>query len=188
MLSDNINGTGNLTPMQDYNRASYIKGAAEILGKEKADKIINEMNLYGTMKKVPDALATSIFFTELKMRWNPGSNSFRSVGEIGMGYIGKEQINRKLKGNIEFIRKRSSDVLNIYFELDKFTWYFFSYQRGLLQTISSNKNYNDFITNMKPEKRRAKTKGDEPDFEFLLSTDRRKNDFLKRLEPEAEGE
>lgn len=188
MFADNISGTGNLPPTQDYNRPTFIKGAAEIVGKEKADKIINEMNLYGLMKKVPDELAKTIFFTDLKMFWNPQTNSYRSVGDIGIGYMGKEQINRKVKGNIEFMRKRSSDVLNIYIEVDKFTWYFFSYQRGLLQTISSNKNYNDFITLMKPEKRIAKTKKEEPDFEFLLSTDRRKNDFLKRLEPEQEEE
>ncbi|MBK5286163.1 MAG: hypothetical protein JJE25_12250, partial [Bacteroidia bacterium] len=123
MLSDNIIGTGNLDPTQDYNRPAFIKGAAEILGKEKADKILNEMNLYGTIKKVPEEFARTIFFTDLKMQWNPQTGSYRSIGTIGIGYIGKEQINRKLKGNIEFIRKRSGDVLNMYIEIDHFTWY-----------------------------------------------------------------
>ena len=188
MFADNITGTGNLAPTQDGTRPAYQKGLAEILGKEKAGKIISDINLYGTMKKIPAELTKTIFFSDLKMRWNPQSNSYRSIGEIGIGSIGKDQINRKVKGAIEFIRKRGGDVLNIYLEIDHFTWYFFSYQRNLMQTISSNKNYNDFINSMKPEKRVAKSQKDKPDFEFLLSTDRRKNDFLKRLEPEQEEE
>jgi hypothetical protein len=122
------------------------------------------------------------------MRWNPQSGSYRSVGEIGIGYIGKEQIHRKVKGSIEFVRRRSSDVLNMYFQIDFFTWYYFSYQRGLLQVISSNKAFNEFINNLKPEKKFLKPKGDKPAMEFILSTDRRKNDFLKRLNPEQEEE
>jgi hypothetical protein len=150
--------------------------------------MISEMSLVRHRKKVPDELAKTIFFTDLKMRWNPESGSYRSVGEIGIGYIGKEQINRKVKGTIEFVRKRSSDVLNMYFQIDNFTWYFFSYQRGLLQVISSNTQFNDFINNMKPEKKIIKPQDDKPGLEFILSTDRRKNDFLKRLNPVPEEE
>lgn len=186
MLADNILGTGILTPTQDLTRGTYLKGLPEIIGKEKAEKMINEMSLYGTVKKVPDELAKTIFFTDLKMRWNPKSSSYRSVGEIGIGYIGKEQIHRKMKGNVELVRRRSSDVLNIYLQVDNFTWYYFSYQRGLLQVISSNSAFNDFINNLKPEKKIIKPKDDKPGLEFILSNDRRKNEFLKRLNPEEE--
>src|SRR5258706_7721781 len=170
MFSDNILGTGILTPTQDLTRGTYLKGLPEILGKEKADKMISEMSLYGTVKKVPEELAKTIFFADLKMRWNPQSGSYRSVGEIGIGYIGKEQIHRKVKGNVELVRRRSSDVLNMYFQVENFSWYFFSYQRGLLQAISSNTAFNDFINNMKPDTKNQKPKDDKPGLEFMLST------------------
>ena len=82
------------------------------------------------------------------------------------------------------VRKRGGDILNIYLEMDN-TWYFFNYQRGVLQVISSNSKFNDEINKVKPDKR--SNKGDKDNFMYMLSTDRKKNDFLKKIE-DGEGE
>jgi hypothetical protein len=51
-----------------------------------------------------------------------------------------------------------------------------------MQAISSDIKFNDIINNMKPEKRVADEKDGKAPFQYLLSTERKKNEFLKRVE------
>jgi hypothetical protein len=186
LFGEDIASIATLPPMPDS--PVYDKGLAELVGKEKADKLIAELNLYGNFKKIPTELQHSILFSDLKLTWNTKSKSYRSVGPIGVGSILKNQLNKILKGNVEMVRKRGGDILNIYLEMDN-TWYFFNYQRGVLQAISSNAKFNDEINKVKPDKR--SNKGDKENFMYMLSTERKKNEFLKKFEsgePEQENE
>lgn len=93
-----------------------------------------------------------------------------------------------MNGWVEIVHKKSGDQLNIYLEPENGAWFFFSYSRGLLQTIASYSAFNDEINKLKPEKRVSKVK-DKPDFEYMLSTDRAVRNFLKRMNPPPpEGE
>ena len=72
LMSDAVNSVPTLAPTKDIGRPTYEKGLAELMGKDKADKLIAEINLYGSFKKVPDELRHTIFITDLKMMgWNP---------------------------------------------------------------------------------------------------------------------
>jgi hypothetical protein len=153
-----------------------------VMGREKADKFISELSLYGTPKKVPDELQNGIFITEMKMYWHKESLSFKSKGKLGIGYIGKTAVNRQLNGYYEVARKRSGDIFNLFIEIDGNTWIYFNYQRGVMQAISSDQKFNDIINNMKPDKRVADEKDGKPPYQYLLSTDRKKNEFIKRFE------
>ncbi len=179
-MSDNLAASQGAPPV-NTNRAVYEKGLAEIFGKEKSDKLIAELSLYGAFKKMPQELQASLFLNDLRMKWNGESKSFRSEGDsVGIGNILKTQLNRKVKGMVELVKKRSGDVLNIYLEWDN-SWYFFSYTKGMMQTISSSTKYNDIIRNVKPEKRISKGEREEGGYQFILSTERRKNDFMKKF-------
>src|ERR1043166_3609280 len=135
---------------------------------------------------MPDELRHTLFITRMKMVWNNESRSFRSEGLISVGSIDKYSINRQMEGNVEIIRKKSGDVLNIYLAPEHAAWFYFNYTRGILQTISSYAGYNDAINKLKPEKR--VNKGDKQSFEYMLSTDRKVRDFLKKLQPQADEE
>lgn len=182
VMSDQFSTNPSLQGTQDVGRQTYEHGLAELIGKEKADKLIAELNLYGAFKKIPEDLRHTLFLTELKMAWNNDSRTYRSIGMIGVGNIDKVSINRRMNGYVEIVHKRSGDVLNIYLEPENGIWYYFSYARGLLQAISSNSAFNDAITKVKPEKRINKEK-DKPDLEYMLSTDRAVKNFLKRMQP-----
>jgi len=178
-MAEALNSVSDLK-LVDFSRPIYEKGLRELLGKEKADKLISQVNLYGTFKKFPDELKKSFFFTELKMHWNAHTRSYISQGKIGIGNIGKIQLNKYVTGRVELMKKRGGDVLNIYVSGDDNNWYYFNYTRGLMQAVSSNDNFNNTIKEMKPDKRQLKTeKGTEP-YVFNLSTTRKKDDFLKR--------
>ena len=51
VMSDALLSLPSLAPTKDIGNPTYEKGLAELIGKEKADKLIGEMNLYGTLKK-----------------------------------------------------------------------------------------------------------------------------------------
>lgn len=178
-MADAFNSIADLKPT-DFSRPGYEKGLREILGKEKADKLISQVNLYGAFRKFPDELKKTIFLNDLKMRWNHQTNSYLSVGKIGIGNVQKNQINKYVNGSVEIVKKRGGDVLNIYIEGDNSTWYYFNYSRGLLQAISSIDNFNTIIKELKPDKRQLKTEKGTQSYTFNLSTTRKKDDFLKR--------
>jgi hypothetical protein len=138
--------------------------------------------LYGSPKKVPSELQHSIFLSDVKLYWNKESLSYKSLGSIGVGYVGKVPVNRMVRGYVEIARKRSGDAFNFYIELDGNTYFFFNYQRGVMQAISSDLKFNDTINNMKPDKRVADENDGKAPYQFLLSTERKKNEFVKRVE------
>ena len=79
-------------------------------------------------------------------------------------------------------RKRSGDRLEIYFETDENRWYYFSYSRGIMQAYSSNKGFNNSITEAKDDKRILKGDKDTGDFEYIIASRRKKDNFLDRFE------
>lgn len=178
-MAELITGNPTLKPTNDT-RQTWVRGMKEIVGVEKADKLISEYSLYGAPKKVPQELQQTLFISELKLYWNMQAQAYRSSGPIGVGFVGKESIGRLLTGYFEIQRKRGNDVFNLYIESDKATWWYFNYSRGIMQAVSSDNKFNDEINNMKPEKRVASAKGDTPSYEFMLSTDRKKAEFLKK--------
>jgi hypothetical protein len=179
-ISDQITATAGLQATKDT-RKEFEQGLTELIGKDKSGKLISDMSLYGSYKKFPPELNKPFFFTELNMNYKPEFRAFRSNGDVSLGNIYKYQINRSLKGTVEIVKKRGGDVLNIYLELDGANWYFFSYQRGILQAISSNDAFNKYIRELKPDKRIQKPTGEnKTPFQFMLSTERMKNNFLKK--------
>lgn len=164
-------------------RPAWLKAVKSLIGREKADKLLAEYSLYGAPKKVPDDFQQSIVLSELVLEWDRTSQSYRSVGPIGVGFIGKEPIGRQLTGHLEIQRRRGVETLNLYLEADRYSWWYFNYSRGIMQAISSDAKFNDAIANLKPEKRVADTKKDQDPYEYMLSTDRKKAEFVRRMTP-----
>ncbi len=178
----------------DMNADTYNKGIIELAGKELAGIYKDELNLFGKVKEIPPPLKHTIFFNELKLKWNDATNSWLSYGEIGIGNIDNTQINKRVKGLIEVQIKRSGDICDIYLEIDKKHWYYFGYTRGVMQTHSSNQDYIDRIKVLKPNERKQKirTKAGGLSYIYMVSTERKKDAFyykyLKTLEDEKEKE
>jgi hypothetical protein len=166
----------------NLSRPVFEKGIQEILGKEEADKQIANINLAGTFKRFPKELEHTIMFYDIKMRWNTATKSYISEGPIGIGNMGDKFINKFVNGRIQLIRKRSGDVLNMYLQLDDNTWYYFNYQASLMQALSSDEKFNTIIKELKPDKRKMQTEKGTPAYQFILSTERKKKDFLKKMD------
>lgn len=173
----------NLKPTNDLS-VLYNKSMNTLIGKEKWAKASGEISQSGSLKRVPDELKHAIILSDTKMQWNNASKSYRSVGKIGVGFIYKNPIGRYVKGNCEIINKKGNNTFNLYLEIDAQTWYFFSFNRNIMQAVSSDPAFNDEISKEKDDKRLSKGKDELPDFQYMLSTERKKNEFLKKLTEE----
>lgn len=180
-MADEINSNADLKPT-DFSRSVFEKGMHELLGKEQADKMISQLNLYGSLKKVPEELRKTFFINDLKMKWNKDTRSYTSIGKIGISNINKIQLNKYVTGKIEIVKKRGGDILNIYLELDANNWYFFNYTRGTMLAVSSNEAFNTAIKDMKPDKREKAGDKDkkEPNYYFNICPPTKKIQFLRK--------
>lgn len=166
----------------DLNRSTYNKAIIELAGKSDARAFKDELNLFGTVRSIPEALKHTLVFNDLKLEWNPVTRSYMSVGKIGIGSINNVQINKLFDGFIEIQVKRSGDICDIYLEAGP-TWYYFGYTRGVLQVLSSNKEFLDPIIAMKPKERKQKVRGRGTlSFIYMVSTDRKKAMFYRRYQ------
>lgn len=179
-MGDTVSSASNLKPVKQTNKA-YSKYLTHKLGLEESMKIQSEIQLYGGMKKFPKELEHAIVLNQLTMKWNPVTKSYKSIGLVGVGNIFDIQVNKQVKGYVEVAKKRTGDMLNIYIEINSHNWYFFSYQREVLQAYSSNDEFNDFIEEMKPKKKKLKVSKKEAQYEFYLSSETRKNIFIRKF-------
>jgi hypothetical protein len=186
-MSEAIVNFADLKPT-DFSRPVFEKGMREMLGKEQADKLISQLNLYGSYKKFPDELKKTIFFTDVKMKWNKDTRSYTSNGKIGIGNMGKTQINKYVDGRVELVKKRGGDILNIYIELDPNNWYYFNYTRGTMLAVSSNEVFNTALKELKPEKREKAGDKDkkEPNYYFNICPPSKKVQFLRKTQSAEE--
>ncbi len=152
-----------------------------MLGNKKADELMKQLSLSGKFKNIPDELSHTIVLSDVKFVWNEKSRSFVSDGPIGIAMIGDKQLNKYVDGFIEVAHKRSGNILNMYFKIGD-DWYYFNYQMNKLQSISSRKDYNDAIKKaMEDNKNIQKAEDKQPQYAFIIATEKRKKDFLKKI-------
>lgn len=164
----------------DFEKPGFEKGLREILGKEKGDKAIADLNLNGGFKRFPDELEKALFINEVTMRFDKDSKSFLSEGNIGVGNVYKNELNRYIPGIIQIKKQRSGDLLTIYFELDQSTWYYFSYFKGVMSCVSSNQEFNTIIKEVKSKNRKQDVdKG--PSYQYNICGPAKKDQFLKKV-------
>ena len=171
-----------LTPV-DFGSKVFTKGISELVGKEKGDKVMSDLNLYGTIKKSPDQLETSFMITNTEFKYDKPSKSFVSVGKIGLGTINKNDFYRQVPGNIQIKKQKGGDILNLYFEFDPNTWYFFSYFKGVMSVVSSNNEFNNDIKEMKAKDRKQELAKDNkgPAFQFTICSPEKRKQFIRKM-------
>lgn len=164
----------------DFSNPTFRKGIIEILGKEKSDKAISDLELYGNIKRFPDEFSKTLMLTNVQLKYDDKTRSFISVGKIGIGSINEQEIYKQVPGYIQVIKKKGGDTFNMYFELDPQTWYFFSYYKGVMSVVSSNAEFNNDIKNLKPKDRKQEVKSG-PGFQFTTASPEKRKQFLRKM-------
>lgn len=164
----------------DLTRKTFEKGMIEVLGKERGDKALSELNVYGNYKRFPDELEKSIFISDVQMIYNPSLKAFISTGDIGIANILKTEIYRYTPGIIQIKKQKNGDMIDIYFEPDATTWFYFNYFRGVMSACSSNQEFNKIISELKSKDRKLEVK-DGPSYQFTSCSPTKKDQFVKKV-------
>ncbi len=178
-----------MTYYDNYDLSSdfYQKVAGGFMGIDAADKYISKVFM-GQQKKIPLELQHTIFINEMKMRWHKQTGSYISKGDINIGGIGKNRIDGVFPGYVEYRKIRSGDELNIYLEFDG-DWFYFNYRLNVMQVLSSVDKFNQIIKEELKDKgaknklKKSKSDGKKSNYRYILSTSKKKDDFLMRIKP-----
>ncbi len=165
----------------DVNSPAFRSFLTHLIGEQEAGAFLEELNISGQVKKMPDAFNKPLIFNNTKMIWDRKLKSFVSDGKIGIAAIQGNIVNRNVDGYIEIGKRRTGDVLNIYLELNPLVWYFFSYSNGIMQAISSNNEFNTILASLKENKRTLSGKS-EGDYQFIISTPEARMAFMRKMQ------
>ena len=160
----------------------YLSAMYGMLGKEEADRVMSDLSLYGTIRRVPKELENTLFLSDVKLTWNQRMRSFVSYGPIGIGSIMDKQINKYVNGYIVMEKRRGGDVLNIYIEINDKQWYYFNYNNLIMQAISSDEIFNNKLSELDEKKRSLKLEDSKQSYQYIISTRRKKIDFISKME------
>ena len=106
------------------------------------------------------------------MKWDQDNRSLVSVGDITFNSFDKYKLERAIKAKMEITKRRSGDEFQLYFESPQGGWYYFKYAKGVMYTVSSDKNYNTLINN---DYKKVNT----PEFKLRPINASQKNNFVK---------
>ena len=178
--------------MADSLRLSYVDGGNmseglfplflhKNLPKDIAKKSINEISLYGQLRKMPTQISHKIIFSDLNLYWDASTRSYISKGKIGIGYIGGDLVNKYVDGWVQIEKGRTGSSISIYLKPTENSWYFFNYKNGIMQVLSSDNAFNERIETIKPEKRILNPDSDTEYYEYVTSTRRKSVDFMRKM-------
>ena len=179
-LTDKLQSSRDLEASK-MDRPAYKVAINQILEKKEKAKFLEDLRQLGVPSKLPKEFQYTLSFNDLQMVWNPEINAFLSVGDIGIGSIGKYQINKKVTGVIEIARKRRGDEITIYLDLGGKDVFFFQYRRNVMEFYSPNQELMSLIMETKPQARRKEEKG-KPPYTYGVSTRGKMNRFVNRMD------
>ncbi len=166
----------------DANSESFKLFLINLMGEAQARSFLEELNLTGQVRKMPDALNKSLIFNDVSMVWDRKLKSYVSEGQIGISAIGGNIANRKVNGYLEIGKRRTGDIVNIYLELNSTTWYYFTYGNGIMQAISSNNDFNSILSSLSEKKRTLDTGSGEAGYQFIISTPDARLAFMRKMQ------
>lgn len=165
----------------DLGSPHYQLAMKDLLGREMANDLERQLSLTGEYQEIPPQWKHTIFFNDLPLKWNQDSRSFRYNGSVGIGNIGDIQVNKKVEAYVELVEKGSGDIFDIYLRAGDDAWYYIGYTPGGLQVLSSNREFNDIVFNLKEGDRRDRGKIGQGSLVYSLAARRRLDLFIDRF-------
>ena len=139
------------------------------------------------IKSLPVESLNTLTFDSLVWTWDSGLRSYLSNGEAYIGWVKNMPINKKAKVKSQIAFSRAGNSLDLYIELDQGRFYFFSYRNGIMQTRSSDQQYNTHVQALSNDERKLKTRLGEKPYSFILAPESRLNRFIRLFDSPEEN-
>lgn len=108
---------------------------------KKLDKVLTELSDYGEIKQI-DELKKDLMITDMEFYYSHTLHAFVSAQPIKVATIHGKQFNRQLNSRLLIENRRSGTRMVLYFELTKYDYFYFEFQRGNLFVYSTDKDFN----------------------------------------------
>jgi len=151
----------------------------ETLGKRKLRKY-NRKKRKGR-RYLPKELAHTLYFPQLKFVWNKQSASLLADGRLPLNNIVGKKLDRMVRGVVEIRPHKTGDEINIYIEISKNNFYYFSYRRGIMEVISTNAKFNDLINHTPEFRSYRKGTSETGPYRLQLGIQKKLQKFLVRI-------
>ncbi len=162
-------------------KETFIKRMAEWSGHKRAVKAENERSGTGPGQAIPLELQQMLLFSNIDFEWNTQKRAFIANGKADLAYIKDLVVNREVNVLAEITRKRSGNSLEMYIEFDANTWVYFVYKNSMMQTLSSNSNFNSIVQTLKADERKQKVGLGERGYTFIMAPESKKKKFVARF-------
>lgn len=166
----------------NLNRSNYFSAISNLLPNAETDRLRTDAALYGAPRAVPTPFDRRITMVDLHMRWNPETRSFISNKPIGISNLNTNQINKFVTGFVEIEKVRNRHGFSMYFQLGNGQWYFFTYNNGIMQAMSSSNEFNTAFLALDQPQRSFENKETNESYEYVISTRRRVTDFIRKMQ------
>ncbi len=166
----------------DISQPYFKKNLANLIDNDSIKLYFQQLADTSKDKKVvlPSLFRKTIFIDDVNLVYDDTTNSYKSVGKIGIGFIAGKTIHKKVDGYIEIWRKNSGDMIDIYLAPDNNTFYYFGYTPGKMQVLSSDKKFQYPIHDLPERQRRLKVPRGQKPYLFTIATDKKVSSVLKR--------
>ena len=140
-----------------------------------------ELGLYGNYKVVPENFNKSLILSDIKLKWNQNTRSFRYHGPVGVIRVGNHAVNKEVEAYIELSKRGSGDLLDIYF------WYWIKTRiiilditREVCRLLLRIKHLTQLFKLKGFRQKTKRLNPDQPGYIYALAPDRRVELFFRR--------
>ncbi|MBU8893746.1 MAG: hypothetical protein KOO66_13280 [Bacteroidales bacterium] len=169
-----------LEPMSITSRF-FEKNMNELVGSNDYNEFNNQIMLYANEAKLPESAQHTFLLGNVKLQWHTETGSYLNYGKIGIATINNKPVNKYVEGYFQLLKRRSGDLMKFYFELPNNDYYYFTYSRGVMQTLSNNQDFVDAIQNLKKKARKLKTPRGETPYRYIIATEQNKAQFIRNM-------
>ncbi len=162
----------------NLNTTQIKKAIVGLMGEDKGNKVIEEITTYGEIKKIPNELEHTMVLSEMQLNWFPQHQTFYGDGRLGLLFLNKFPINTSCRSKVEIKKTKRGDQITIYFMVDNYNWFYFSYKAGVMSIASSYDDFNEVINSIK------KKEYEENGVKYIIQgvSDSEKTKFIKKCE------
>ncbi|MBI9053379.1 MAG: hypothetical protein JEY96_06145 [Bacteroidales bacterium] len=159
----------------------FKKNMNELVGPINYNEYNNQIMLYGNDAVLPQSSQHTLVLGSVKLKWFTESGSYMNYGKIGIATINNKPINKYVEGHLQILKRRSGDLLKFYFKLPNNNYYYFTYSRGVMQTLSNNKDFMNVIKGLKNKQRKLKTPRGTTPYRYIVATEQNMQQFLRSI-------
>ena len=143
-MYDSLTDQSLIAAQPEFDPVFLTKALSEVVEERNVKKIKEEIEDNNSIRLIND-LEKTIFISDMNVKWNQATRSLISVGDIGINSFDKYKFERKIRGKMELVKRRSGDDFTLYLQSPQGSWYFFKYQKGIMYVIGSDLEFNKIL-------------------------------------------